>query len=69
MKLAALVWLTCLAIYLELLSRRRVGGSRALHVPWPDLILGIGVLLTLGWGLALGWFATDGLKWLAARLR
>ena len=51
MKLAALVWLTCLAIYLDLLWRARSRGKFVGPLPWPLLaVIAVG-LAWIGWNV------------------
>jgi len=59
MKLAALVWLACLAIYLDLLWRARSRGKFIGPQPWPLLVVIAGGLAWIGWNLVFGWPAPD----------
>jgi hypothetical protein len=54
MRAAALIWLACLAIYLELLWRHRSHGRARGPLPWSLLALIVGGLVTVLWIVVLG---------------
>ena len=53
MKIAALVWLGCTAIYLDLLWRARSRGKFVGPLPWPLLAIIAAGLAGIAWGIAL----------------
>ena len=55
MKAAALIWLGCVAIYLDLLWRARNRGK--FTGPFPSSMLAViaGGLAWIAWGLVFGW--------------
>jgi hypothetical protein len=54
MRVAALIWLACLAIYLEMLWRHRSRGGARGMLPWPLLALIVSGLVTVLWIGVLG---------------
>lgn len=69
MKTAALVWLVCLAIYVELLARakaadRVVGGP----LPFPIFALAAVAVAASIWIGVLGWLAAGPVRSVVARL-
>jgi len=68
MKLAALVWLACLAIYLDLLWRARSNGKFVGPLPWPLLaVIAVG-LAWIVWNVVFGWAAPDPIMQLMTQL-
>ena len=59
MKIAALVWLACAAIYLDLLWRARSRGKFVGPLPWPLLAVLAAGLAGIAWGLVFGWSNLD----------
>jgi hypothetical protein len=69
MRIAALVWLACLAIYLELLWRHRAHGRARGTPPWSLLALIAAGLVTVLWIGVLGGDSSDinrFVEWLGA---
>ena len=69
MRIAALIWLACLAIYLELMWRQQARGRARGTPPWSLLALIAGGLVTVLW---IGVFGGDSsdinrfVEWLGA---
>ena len=59
MRVAALIWLACLAIYLEMLWRHRSCGRARGTLPWSLLALIAGGLVTVLWIGVLGGSSSD----------
>jgi hypothetical protein len=59
MRVAALIWLACLAIYLEMLWRHRSRGRARGTLPWSLLALIAGGLVTVLWIGVLGGGSSD----------
>jgi hypothetical protein len=55
MKTAALVWLVCAAIYLDLLWRARSRGKFVGTFPWSLLAIIAAGLAWIAWSLVMGW--------------
>ena len=59
MRVAALIWLACLAIYLEMLWRHRLHGRARGTLPWPLLALIAGGLAIVLWIGVFGGTSSD----------
>lgn len=69
MKTAALVWLICCAIYVELLARRKATNeSTAQPMPFPIFALAAVAVATSIWIGVLGWLAAGPVRSVVARL-
>jgi hypothetical protein len=60
MRFIALVWIACLAVYVEILARSRPPPK--MTMPWPTIILCAGVAASFLWAAWLGRVATTTLK-------
>jgi hypothetical protein len=68
MKIAALIWLACFAIYLELLARARQRDAVAETLPWPIILLGAGAVASVFWAAWIGKIAASTIQAAVAQL-
>jgi hypothetical protein len=68
MKIAALIWFACFAIYLELLVRARPRPQVTPPLPWPIVLLGAGVVASLLWAAWIGRIATTTIQAVVAQI-
>jgi hypothetical protein len=68
MKIAALIWLACFAVYLELLARSRKRDPLAATLPWPIILLGVGAVASVLWAAWIGKIAASTIRAAVAQL-
>jgi hypothetical protein len=68
MKTAAIIWLACFAVYVELLARARQRNSVGATLPWPIILLGAGAIASVFWAAWIGKIAASTIQAAVAQL-